>query len=368
MRLVLEKRKRDQGPKVCLWLSRLAPVLLAAAHFLLLTFPAFAGEARKTTAIRVEGEDIRVDGILDEPVWREHPGIGEFVQVEPRQGEPPTESTLIRLVYDEDALYIGVYCYDSSPKTILATQMSRDSRLRSDDNIEILLDTFHDRRNAYFFQTNPNGAMVDGRITESSRPNVNWDGIWQVKVAIVEDGWTAEFEIPFKTLAFRPGDNSWGFNAGRELARIREETRWASPSLDIRFNQVAMAGSIEGLEGLSQGVGLDIKPYGLVGYNRDVEAEDQSRILADAGVDVFYRATNNLMSSTTINTDFAETEVDTRQVNMTRFSLFFPEKRAFFLEDAGIFQFGIQGSGGGPDRRPPDIVPFFSRRIGLVED
>ena len=344
------------------------PAYLAVLWGLLFAISGFGGDAREAAAHPVQSDDIRIDGILDEPVWREHPSIGEFVQVEPQEGAPPTEPTQIRLLYDEDTLYIGIFCHDSSPETILATKMSRDARLFSDDNIEILLDTFHDGRNAYFFQTNPNGAMVDGRITENSFPNIEWDGIWLVRAAVVDDGWTAEFAIPFKTLAFRPGDNSWGFNASRRLARIREESRWASASLDIRFTQVSRAGSIEGLQGLSQGAGLDIKPYGLLGYTRDAEAQDQSRILANAGVDIFYRVTNNLISSTTVNTDFAETEVDTRQVNLTRFSLFFPEKRAFFLEDAGVFEFGILDGGGGGRRRAPDLIPFFSRRIGLVED
>ncbi len=306
-----------------------------------------AGDARTAAAIRISSGDVRVDGILDEPIWSEHPDIGAFVQVEPFPGQPPTEPTRVWVAYDSDTLFLAVHCYDSSPQRILATQMSRDARLFGDDNFEFLLDTFGDGRGAYYFQTNPLGAMVDGRISENSFPNTNWDGIWMVKAAIVDDGWTAEFEIPFKTLGFRPNLDTWGFNAGRRLARVREESRWASASLDIRFNQVSMAGQITGLEGMSQGIGLDIKPYGLIGYNRDMEAEKRTHILRDGGADIQYRITANLVSSTTFNTDFAETEVDTRQVNLTRFDVFFPEKRAFFLEDAGIFDFGLTGSGRG---------------------
>ncbi len=313
-------------------------------------------------------EQIRIDGILNEAVWREGPTIGELVQTEPRPGEPPSEPTEIRLSFDQQALYIAVYCLDSLPEALVAKQMSRDARLFSDDNIEILIDTFHDRRNAYFFSTNPIGAMVDGRITENRREDTNWDGIWNVETRVVDDGWIAEFEIPFKTLAFHPNNDIWGFNVSRQLGRLRESSRWASPSLDIEFTQVSMAGAIDGLFDMTQGIGLDIKPYGLVGFSRDIEGAGRTRVPADVGGDVFYRVTANLMSSTTFNTDFAETEVDTRQVNLTRFSLFFPEKRTFFLEDAGIFEFGISGRGGGFRRRAPDIIPFFSRRIGLVDD
>jgi len=215
--------------------------------------------------------------------------------------------------------------------------------------------------------TNPVGVLVDGRITENRYPDMSWDGIWDVKTRVDDRGWSAEIEIPFKTLAFNPNVNTWGFNISRHLARLREESRWSSPSLDIRFSQAAMAGAVAGLENLSQGAGLDMKPYALGGFNRDMTRPDKRKGLADAGVDLFYRVTANLVSSTTFNTDFAETEVDTRQVNLTRFPLFFPERRAFFLEDAGVFQFGLSDGGGRRGRRDSDLIPFFSRRIGLVE-
>ena len=347
----------------------------AVAGWFVFSLALYAGDARRTTVYHLQdGETIQLDGYLNERIWREQPTIGGFIQAEPRPGEDPSEQTEVRVAYDENALYIAVHCFDSSPEKILAREMSRDARLFNDDNIQILIDTFDDGRNAYYFQTNALGALVDGRITESSRPDTNWDGIWNVQARVVEDGWTAEFEIPFKTLSFQPGNSTWGFNVERRLARVRERSRWASPSLDHRFNQVSMAGAIDGFEGLSQGIGLDIKPYGLIGFARDIEADDRTTIPADVGVDIFYRVTSNLISSTTINTDFAETEVDTRQVNLTRFSRFFPEKRSFFLEDAGIFSFGLTASqrgrgGGGGGRGPrPDLVPFFSRRIGLVDN
>lgn len=352
--------------------SLMLPVLLAT---LLTVTPGWSGDARHTTAARaVEG--VHIDGVLDEDVWRDSATIGEFVQSEPNSGQPPTEPTEVWVAYTEDALYIAVRCLDSSPETIFATAMSRDATLYFDDSIELLLDTFHDRRNAYFFATNPAGALVDGRITENRYPDMSWDGIWYVKTTIDDQGWTAEFQIPFKTLAFNPSVDAWGFNVSRNLSRLREESRWASPSLDIRFTNVAMAGAVDGLEDLSQGIGLDVKPYGIIGLSRDTTGTDRVKMVRDAGVDIFYRVTANLISSTTFNTDFAETEVDTRQVNLTRFPTFFPEKRAFFLEDAGVFQFGLSSSrgsgrritgGGGGSGRGPTMMPFFSRRIGLVE-
>ena len=345
----------------------LQAVLPAAAIILSLTAlhpPAYAGSSRITTAHAVDGT-INIDGLLNEPVWQQ-PTIGELIQVEPDTHDAPTQPTAVRVAFDEHNLYIGVFCFDNELDKIVAAEMGRDSRLYFDDNIAILLDTFHDGRNAYYFSTNPIGALVDGRITESRRPDFSWDGIWIVQTRILDDGWTAEFRIPFKTLAFHPNRNDWGFNIERQLSRRRERDRWASPSLNVRLNRVVMAGAIDGLFDLTQGTGLDIKPYVLGGYTRDIEAADRVQVPVDAGVDIFYRISANLVSSTTFNTDFAETEVDTRQVNLTRFSLFFPEKRPFFLEDAGVFDFGIPRSGGGMRGPPPDIVPFFSRRIGLV--
>jgi hypothetical protein len=302
---------------------------------------------------------IRIDGVLDEPPWRANPAIANLVQVEPRPGVEPSEVTQVWLYYSQEALYVAVRSIDRTPSRLVATDMRRDADIEDQDNIEIVLDTFNDDRNGYYFATNPVGALVDGRITENRGPSLDWDGIWQVRTRSDAQGWTAEFEIPFKTIGFNPSLDRWGFNISRHLARLRETSRWASPPLDIRFSQVANAGHISGMEGLSQGIGLDIKPYGITGFTRDINNPHRWKAAGDAGADVFYRITANLVSATTFNTDFAETEVDNRQVNLSRFPLFFPEKRSFFLEDAGIFEFG------GGDR--DELMPFFSRRIGLVE-
>ncbi len=315
--------------------------------------------ARQTIALRTS-ERIRIDGVLNERVWLEHPGIGELVQQEPRPGAAPSEPTEVRLAFNDSALFIAVRCRDSRKDMLRATQMQRDGSLLVDDHIQILLDTYHDQRNAYYFATNPAGVMVEGTISENNAPNLNWDGVWFVRTRIDAGGWTAEIEIPFKTIAFNPNTQTWGFNIARRISRLREESRWTSSNLDSEFFLVARAGEIKGLEGLSQGIGLDVRPYALGGFSRDITRRDVNQFARDAGADIFYRITSNLVSSTSINTDFAETEVDTRQINLTRFPLLFPEHRQFFLEDSGIFEFAAS-----PGTR--DFTPFFSRRIGLVE-
>ncbi len=338
----------------------------------------FASEAVPVAVQPLSGK-IHVDGVLDEPQWKKDPSTIRLTQVEPRSGELPTEETKVWLAYSEDALYIAVLCEDREPGRVVTTEMRRDAILQDNDNLEIMLDTHHDHRNAYYFSTNPAGALVDGRITENQMAAMEWDGIWNVRTRIGENGWTAEFEIPFKTIGFKPGLKEWGFNISRFLARRRETSRWASPSLDAQIFQVVKAGQITGIENPSQGAGLDIKPFGILGFTRDIENRNvltsAGRPGADllsevhkGGFDIFYRITANLVSSTTVNTDFAETEADTRQVNLTRFQLFFPEKRSFFLEDAGIFEFARIVPDGPPElAKGGDLLPFFSRRIGLVE-
>ena len=328
--------------------------------------PLRAADIREAAATPLTAK-IAVDGALTEPQWQGGADVGEFVQVEPRSGDAPTEATRVWVAYSKDALYVAVRCFDRNSRQIVATEMKRDATLESNDNVEIMLDTYHDHRNAYYFATNATGALVDGRITENRSPAMEWDGIWNVRTRIDDHGWTAEFEIPFKTIGFNPSLKSWGFNISRYLARARETSRWASPSLDVKLYQAVRAGEITGLEGLSQGVGLDVKPYGIAGFTRDVESADRLKAVRNAGADVFYRITSNLVSSTTFNTDFAETEADSRQVNLTRFPLFFPEKRSFFLEDAGIFEFAKAGvEDGGSNDESADLLPFFSRRIGMV--
>lgn len=308
---------------------------------------------------------IKIDGFLDEECWKKADPIGELIQREPNPGSSPTEKTEIKILHDKNSLYIGVYCFDSQPDKIVASSMGRDSNLWEDDRIEIVLDPFLDRRNGFFFAVNPLGAMSDSLISENGAyMNREWDAIWKAKARITEDGWVAEIEIPFKSLSFNTKKDSWGFNISRFIRRKLEEDRWCSPSLDIRLVQVSEAGVIKGIKGITQGHGIDLKPYGLAGYFWARENGGR-RYPADIGADIIYKITPDLTSSITLNTDFAETEVDERRINLTRFSLFFPEKRTFFLEGAGIFSFG-ESMGFG--FRRPDFLPFFSRRIGLAKD
>jgi hypothetical protein len=308
-----------------------------------------------------------IDGTLNEAAWRDAEPIGALVQRQPDPGQPPTERTDVRLLYDAAHLYIGVVAYDSAPAEVIGTQMARDASLNADDRIEILLDTFRDQRSAFYFATNPAGALVDGLVANGEL-NSDWDAIWTVRAARTIDGWSAEFAIPFKSLSFPAGASVWGFNIARTIYRKLEEARWSGARLETQFTQVSEAGQITNLDGLSQGVGLDVRPFLAGRWLRTGTPAVRERS-GEPGLDLFYHVTPNLKLTGTVNTDFGETEVDERQINLTRFSLFFPEKRSFFLEGGGVFNFasiGPEPAGGIPDAGA-DVYPFFSRRIGLLD-
>jgi len=296
-----------------------------------------------------------IDGVLDEVVWEQAVVIDDFRQVEPDEGGEPSERTEVRLLYDQAHLYVAVRCFDRRPQEIIATQMKRDGSLDADDHISFLVDPFFDRRNGYYFEMNALGAKGDALIEDNDRVRRDWDGIWSGKASIDDEGWAVEVAIPFKTLSFNPNTTRWSFNASRFIRRRNEILRWSSPSRDKDFISIADAGVLDDISDIEKGVGLDVKPYTLTTLKRDHET-DRDGLDFDAGLDVFYRFTPALTLALTINTDFAETEVDERRVNLTRFPLFFPEKRDFFLQDAGIFDFG------GIRNNP---LPFHSRRIGL---
>ena len=335
----------------------LAPLLLHAQE------PA----AVRAATVTLVNEEISIDGALDEPAWGRAPRIGELVQRIPVAGARPSERTQVTILRDQDNLYIGVMCYDSEPDRILRSQMARDAQLNPDDRLEIILDTFHDKTNAFYFATNPNGALVDGLVFANGETNEDWDAIWIVKTQLSSEGWSAEFSIPFKSLSFPGGESVWGFNIARTVQRKLEESRWTGAQFQTQFFQVSEAGEISGLEGAEQGVGLDVRPF--VAQRWIYTAPDGNHVLrGKPGLDAFYNVTPSLRLTTTLNTDFGETEVDDRQINLTRFSIFFPEKRSFFLQDAGVFNFattGIDQPGGVPSTGA-EIFPFFSRRIGLI--
>ncbi len=322
---------------------------------------------------------IELDGILSESVWETAPAATDFRQREPDVGAPATEPTEIRILYDDHSLYVGVRAVDREPDRVIARILQRD-RLMSpgfgfgvqfagDDGVALLFDAFHDHRNGVIFATNPNGAKYDALITDEGRElNSDWRGVWHVAASRTDEGWSAEFEIPFRTLRYPAAAEarSWGFNVFRIIRRKNEETLWSSWSRDNEgFHRVSLAGHLEGLADLPRpGLNLEVKPYLLTGGTQEPDAsgDTQTDGRLDAGVDAKYQVLPGLVLDVTVNPDFAQVEVDDEQVNLTRFDLFFPEKRDFFLENAGIFEFGVRGFG-----EPPPFLLFFSRRIGISE-
>ncbi len=302
-----------------------------------------------------------IDGILSEELWNLAVPVTDFVQREPNNGQPVSERTEVFYLYDENYLYIGIRCYDD-PDGVVGREMARNANLSNDDRVQIILDTHLDGRNAYWFQIGPRGSIGDAIISGNGQGfNKDWQGLWDGRASIRPHGWEAEIAIPFKTLNFTEGQTTWGMKMIRYIRRKQEAAHWPEANLNNHRFQVSDAGLLTGLEGISQGVGLDISPYAITGHDRS--PLQKNSYMADGGVDVFYQVTPGLSSVLTLNTDFAETEADTRQINLTRFSLHFPEKRDFFLDGINYFDFGISGERDNPYNRR--IIPFFSRRLGL---
>jgi hypothetical protein len=334
-------------------------------------------------AVRVD-QTPRIDGVLDDAVWKKAALVDEFVQQEPREGAPASERTEVRVMYDSRSLLIGVHAFDTQPSALVATEMRRDSeRLLDEDNFQLILDTFNDSRNGYMFITTPLGAKLEQQISEegegnnrtsssgfianNSNINRNWDGVWEVATRITDDGWTAEIAIPLTTVRFPDGaEQSWGINFMRNIRHKNEQVFWAPIPKAYTLTRVSMAGALVGLQSLSHGMDLKLKPY-VVGGVRDTRASAASStttFLRDVGADVKYGVTGGLNLDLTYNTDFAQVEVDEQQVNLTRFGLLFPEKRDFFLENAGQFK---MGTGGAFTSTTVETDLFFSRRIGLSD-
>jgi hypothetical protein len=301
---------------------------------------------------------IRLDGVLDEPAWQAAAVLPNLTQQSPKPGEPTPYRTEIRVMRDSRNLYFGITCFDPDPAAIAVHTMLRDGDMIGDDSVSLVLDTFHDGRSGYFFQVNANGARVDGLISGPEELSLDWDGIWDVATRRGPDGWTAEIVIPAQTLGFRRGESRWGFNVERFVPRERTTLRWSAATLDALIEDVSRAGTLEGVGELDQGAGWSASPYALARF-RSNHDQDHRTFGGTFGGDVSYNFTPQLSGVLTVNTDFAETEVDTRQVNLTRFPLFFPEKRAFFVEGSNLFQFGL-----GLEEQ---FIPFYSRRVGLFE-
>lgn len=301
-----------------------------------------------------------IDGLINEPAWESAVKVSDLIQREPETGSPVTEKTEFFLMIDRYNLYVGVKCYDD-PEKISANQLARDVSLLDDDRIQILLDTFLDGRTAYWFQVGPRGSIADAIISENGKvQNKSWDGLWNGKARITSNGWEAEMAIPFKTLTFRKGSDTWGFKFVRYIRRKGESAYWPETSLNANNLQVSDAGRLTGINNITQGIGLDIVPYFTMGLSKK-ENDNADRVL-DGGFDMFYQVNPSLKAAFTVNTDFAQTEVDEKQINLTRFNLYFPELRDFFLDGANFFSFGLKGDRGTTNT---DMIPFFSRRIGL---
>ena len=306
----------------------------------------------------------KIDGYLDDPAWKLASVVTEFYQREPDNGQPITEKTEVYVCYGEKHLYIGFRCFDD-PDKITAKELKRDISLGEDDRVQVIIDTYNDKRNGFWFQVGPLGCIGDALVSENGAAfNKQWDGLFDGEAKIQDFGWEAEMAIPFKTLRFRPGQDTWGIKFIRHIRRRLEASYWPEANLNTYRFQVSDAGLLTGLEDMSQGFGLDVRPYGIVGMNQ--KNGESNEFIYNVGGDVFYQVGSGMNAALTINTDFAQTEVDSRQVNLTRFALFFPEKRNFFLDGANYFNFGFNGDD--QNRNGTNMIPYFSRRIGLDAD
>jgi hypothetical protein len=302
----------------------------------------------------------KLDGTLDDPVWQAAKPVMEFRQQEPNEGETATEKTEVRILYTRHAVYFGIHCYDSEPGRIVATEPRRDVSQDLDDHFEILIDSNHDRRGAYVFQINPLGTQLDGLIVEeqgmgeSTDFDSGWDGVWISEARVTADGWAATVEIPFTTLNFTQSENViWGLNFKRFIRRKNEQDLWSAYRRTYGITKVSQAGELTGITDIGTGRLFVVKPYGLLQY--DKQDNQGAKFPLIGGLDVKYGLRSNLVLNLTGNTDFADTDVDQVQFNLTPFKIFIPEKRQFFLENAGIFEFNL----GDQDQL------FFSRQIGI---
>ena len=306
-----------------------------------------------------------IDGRLDEDLWKRATVIEDLHQVLPYEYAAPNERTVFYLAYDKDALYVGARAWYSNPEEITARILKQGSPLMNEDRVGVILDPFNDKRSGYMFEVNPNGVRLDGLFLKPTQFSPDWDGIWRAEAQYLEDGYSVEYAIPFKTLSFNPENHTWGLNVWREVVRNQEMIGWVSYN---RAWNPSAAGEVKGLRDLDIGKGLDLVPSMSLRQIRNFNGLGTKYEL-EPSLDVFYKISPQLNGSLTINTDFSATEIDDRQVDLTRFSLFFPEKRDFFLKDSDIFEFGNIG---GLDFRSTfspveleDGRPFFSRKIGL---
>ncbi|MCX2679396.1 DUF5916 domain-containing protein [Galbibacter sp. EGI 63066] len=303
-------------------------------------------------------EPIQLDGKLDEPPWQQAIRISNFTQRELNVGEPATERTEVAIVYTAKTLYVGFWGYDSEPGKLVAKEMKRDFSWGNEDNFEVIIDTYNDDRNGFLFVINPNAARADAQVLNNGDAfNKSWDGVWNAKTTITPEGWFAEIEIPFSTFKFRTDIDKqvWGINFERNIRRKREQLLWQGWSRDSELELLNRAGTLTGLDNIVSKDFIEVKPYAIGGGEF---TPDRKEGQLNAGGDINYLITPTLRVNLTFNTDFAQVEDDQQQINLTRFPLFFPERREFFLEGQDFFDMGMGNK----------IIPFYSRRIGLAED
>lgn len=359
------------------YLYRLLPVLLfVSAQCLVSSAQAqltMGSDGGKTIVIPKLSERARIDGVLDDEVWSQALLVDDFHQYDPVEYAEPSQKTEVWIYYTEEALYIAHHFWEDDPSLISANILRQGQGLQADDLLAVILDPYLDRRNGYRFEVNANGVRWEGLFQNITSIDSSWDGIWQTQASRDETGWYGEMRIPFQTISFNPDSDSWGINFRRAIRRNNESIAWVSRNRQVN---PSIAGTITGLEGMQQGVGLDIVPSMLLRQDRVIGPNGMTEQNFEPQLDVFYKITPQLNASLTLNTDFSAAEVDSRQVNLTRFSLFFPERRDFFIRDSDIFEFGQIGTGGFdqsagagnpavPNVSAQNARPFFSRRVGL---
>ena len=317
--------------------------------------PAVAETRPVATAVAITAAPV-IDGVLDDRAWQDAIPLTHFVQAEPLEGQPASESTEVRLLYDDVALYVGVVLHDRDTSQIVTTDTRRDAGLGDMDSFQMIFDTFRDRQNGFVFGTNAAGIQYDAQVRDQGNATASWDGSWDVKTQVTESGWTAEFRIPLRTLRYGPAPQTWGVNFFRNIQRTRERTFWSPLERIYGIGRLSSAGELRGLK-LKTPRNFKLLPYAVSSANRNFTGASATDLDGDFGFDSKFGVTPSLNLDATYNTDFAQVEVDTQQINLTRFNLRFPEKRPFFLENSGLFRVG----------KGDDIDLFFSRRIGLDE-
>src|SRR5688572_7925675 len=342
-----------------------AVIVCTAALILGARVPAFAqqgqgGEGASTrriaTAMPVD-EAPMIDGLLNEGAWLKAIPLDGFMQAEPEQGQPASQRTEVRILYDANAVYVGAIMHDTDPSQIVTTDTRRDADLAQMDSFQIIFDTFRDQQNGFVFGTNALGVQYDAQVRDQGNASNTWDGSWDVKTNVTETGWTAEFRIPLRTLRYGAAPQTWGVNAYRNIQRTRERTYWAELPREYTISRLSSAGDLRGLQ-LQAPRNLKVLPYVTSSANRNYRPRLNNDFDGDFGFDAKIGITPSLNLDATYNTDFAQVEVDNQQINLTRFNLRFPEKRPFFQENSGLFRIG-QGQ---------EVDLFFSRRIGLDDN